>query len=169
LFQPRTETLTGLTLRVVTPIEAKVDVPATLAPGGKQKLAVNLVRHTGDKTPITLRWSTLPRGVASTAAEVQVPADKAAAESELAIDPKAPLGPATAVLSATATVGGRTVTFDVATVSLHVSNAKPAAAAKPAETKPAVAAATKSAATKPAAEGKPAAAGKPAKQTAAAK
>jgi len=167
LFQPRSETLADLMLKVVMPVEAVVDVPATLAPGGKQKLAVKLVRHFDDKTPITLRWSTLPRGVTATAAEVQVPADKLAAETELTVDPQAPLGPSTAVLTATATIGGRMVAFDVAGVSLNVSNAKPVAAAKPTETaKPADSKpAAKPAATAPAAAAKPEP--KPAAKTAA--
>src|SRR5690606_253241 len=137
-----------------------------LAPGGKHKLAVKLVRHFDDKTPITLRWSTLPQGVAATAPQVEVAADKLAAETELTVAPQAPRGPGTALLTPTAVIGGRTVTLEVAGVSLNVSAAKPVVAAKPTETaKPAAAPAAAPKSETPAAAAKPEP--KPAAKTAA--
>ncbi|MBL9091637.1 MAG: pre-peptidase C-terminal domain-containing protein [Planctomycetaceae bacterium] len=122
--QPKKVTTGDVTLRIGAPLEATAAKLAPLAPGQKQKLKINVVRHGGDAQPITLRWKSLPRGVTG-AAEFVVPADKTETETELAVDAKAPFGPSAGRLTATTKIAGRTVTLDVGTIALDVAPPTP--------------------------------------------
>ena len=124
--QPRTETVDDVVLRVAPPIETTIDGPPVLAAGTKAKLTVRIVRN-AEKAPVSLRWR-LPPGVTS-APQTEVAADKSEAIVEVSVDAKAPLGPTVAVLSATTTVGGRSVMLDTAVVPLRIVGAAATATA----------------------------------------
>jgi hypothetical protein len=79
--QPKSVTLSDVVLKVGKPLAVQAAAAGTVAPGGKQKIKVSITRFGDHKSPVTLAWKNLPKGV--TAPSDEVPEGKNEIEIEL--------------------------------------------------------------------------------------
>ncbi|MBA4015759.1 MAG: hypothetical protein C0483_01085 [Pirellula sp.] len=133
--QPKSYVVEDLTLRIAPAVEAQVTAPAALVPGTKQTVKIEITRH-AKAAPITLSWTSLPKGVAG-GKDWTIAADQKSGTAELTVDAKAPLGPGVGRLTATTDVEGRKASIDLGMVELVVAPQTAPTAAKPADKKPA--------------------------------
>jgi hypothetical protein len=79
--QPKSVTLADVVLKVGKPLAVQATAAGPIAPGGKQKVKVNVTRFGDHKAPVALAWKNLPKGV--TAPSDDVPEGKSEVEIEL--------------------------------------------------------------------------------------